>query len=253
MPNKITFTQFCSILNSDKPSTGFEALRASGQIKQFPVLQNLIGCPQNPKWHPEGNVWIHTMMVIDNAAIVKDEVSEEFKLTYMFAALLHDIGKPNTTVLPECTARGHAEVGARLAIEFMSRFTDKEEMIGDVESLVRLHMHPGQLYKSKARENSWRRLHKKFRLDLLGFLHKADAAGRTGRYIEDVNETFESCMKYFAKFNEPVIIPIVQGKDLITAGLKPGPQFNKLLKKAFQLQMEGMEDFEEIIKALGLE
>ena len=253
LPKDSVFEEFCTLLTqAKKPSIGFEFLRTSGWIIHFPELNNLIACPQNPVWHPEGDVWIHTMMVIDNAAILKNKVPEELQLAYMFGALLHDIGKPATTVLPECTAHGHAEHGSKLAIEFMSRLTDDKILINQVESLVKFHMHPGQLFRSEAKESSWKRLHKKCRLDVMACLHKADSAGRTGVDLNDTNKASEKCLEYFALFGKTEIKAIVQGRDLIAIGLKPGRHFDKILKQAYELQIGGMNDVDEILQAMEL-
>jgi len=231
---------------------GLTFMRNSGWIKHFPELESLIDCPQNPEWHPEGDVWNHTLMVIDNAASLKHNVPEELRMAYMLGALLHDIGKPATTVLPECTAHGHAEHGAKLAIDFMTRITGDKDLISNVEALVKLHMHPGQLFRSEAKESSWKRLHNKLRLDVLAWLHKADSAGRTGRSIDDVNQVSERCLEYFTNFGESKIAPIVQGRHLVEMGMSPGRHFRSILDQAYELQIEGINDVGEILEALKL-
>ena len=252
-PKERIFDEFCKLLlKAEKPSAGFEFLRACGWIAHFPELKNLIDCPQNPVWHPEGDVWIHTMMVLDNAAKLRHNISEDLKLSYMFGALLHDIGKPDTTVLPKCTAHGHAGVGAELSKVFMNRITDNKTLIENVEAIVRLHMLPGQLFRSGAKSPAWRRLHNKFRLDVLGWISKADSSGRTGRSIEDVHETSEKCFEVFELLGERAIEPIVKGRDLIAMGMKPGPEFKAILNEAYELQIDGMNDVNEILEKLKL-
>ena len=253
LPKERVFDEFSKLLlKAEKPSIGFEFLRACGWIVHFPELENLIDCPQNPVWHPEGDVWIHTMMVIDNAAKLRSNISEDLRLSYMFGALLHDIGKPDTTVLPKCTAHGHAQVGAELSKVFMNRITDNKTLIENVEAIVRLHMLPGQLSNSGARKPAWRRLHNKFRLDILGWISKADSSGRTGRSIEDVHKPSEKCFEVFELLGEQVIEPIVKGRDLIEMGMKPGPAFKAILNKAYELQIDGMDDVNEILEKLNL-
>lgn len=253
LPKERVFDEFCKLLlKAEKPSIGLEFLRASNWLIHFPELYNLIDCPQNPKWHPEGDVWIHTMMVFDNAAKLKHNLPEELQLTYMFGALLHDIGKPDTTVLPLCTAHGHDRVGAELSKVFMGRLTNDKKLIDNVESIVRLHMRPGQLHNSNAKDNSWKRLHNKYRLDVLGWISKADSSGRTGRSINDVHKVSEKCFDYFSKLGDTEIAPLVMGRDLIALGMEPGPNFKILLDKAYELQIDGMDDTAEILKALNL-
>ena len=253
LPGERVFEEFCKLLlKAEKPSLGFEFLRESAWIVHFPELNNLIDCPQNPDWHPEGDVWVHTMMVLDNAAKLRKHLPEELKLAYMFGALLHDIGKPDTTVLPLCTAHGHDAVGADLSLVFMKRLTNNSRLIEHVEQIVKLHMIPGQLYRSDSKVASWKRLHNKFRLDVLGWISKADSSGRTGRSIKDVHEVSEKCFKLFSEFGEKVIEPIVKGRHLIALGMKPGPDFSVVLSKAYELQLEGMDDVSEILNALGI-
>ena len=121
----------------------------------------------------------------------------------MFGALLHDIGKPSTTVLPLCTAHGHDAVGAELAVIFMNRLTNNKTLIEQVSQIVRLHMNPGQLHRAKAKDAAWwKRLHNKFRLDVLGWVSKADSCGRTGYSLADVHEVWEQCFSYFSAFGK---------------------------------------------------
>ena len=253
LPKERVFEEFSKLLlKADKPSMGLEFLRDCGWIVHFPELKNLDGCPQNPVWHPEGDVWVHTMMVVDNAALLRDQVPEDWRLAYMFGALLHDIGKPDTTVLPRCTAHGHDRVGAELSIEFMHRLTDDKRLIDRVERIVRLHMRPGQLFRSKAKGPAWRKVHNQLRLDILGWMAMADSAGRTGRSIKDVNEGAEKCFTYFEKLGAKRIPPLVLGRDLIAAGMKPGPAFKEILANAYELQMNGMDKVEEILEQLAV-
>ena len=254
LPNERVFEEFSKLLlKAEKPSLGFEFLKESGWIIHFPELKDLIDCPQNPEWHPEGDVWVHTMMVIDNAAQLRKNLPEDLQLAYMFGALLHDIGKPATTVLPLCTAHGHAEVGAELSLDFMKRLTNSSKLIADVEHIVRLHMRPGQLFRSTAKPASWKRLHNSFRLDVLGWISKADSSGRTGRSIEDVHEVSERCFELFDEFGTTAIEPIVKGRHLLSLGLTPGPEFKVILDKAYELQLEGMTEIPEILEELELQ
>ena len=105
------------LLKADKPSMGLQFLRDCGWLKHFPELNDLIGCPQNPIWHPEGDVWVHTCMVIDQAAKLRDQLpNSDWRLAFMFGALLHDVGKPSTTT-PDLRAYGHDAAGVPIAEE----------------------------------------------------------------------------------------------------------------------------------------
>lgn len=237
------------LLKAEKPSIGLEFLKASGWLKHFPELHNLVGCLQNPIWHPEGDVWIHTCMVLDNAAKLRPLIPEEWQLPYMFGALLHDVGKPSTTT-PELTAYGHDVAGIPLAETFLRRITNNKSLIDRVSLIVGLHMRAGQLFGSKAKESAWKRLHNKCRLDILGWQSKADSAGRTGRnVILDSHKVSEMCFELFEKFGEEEIQPLIFGRDLIALGLKPSEKFGVILDDCYEKQLDG-DSREEIL--LGL-
>lgn len=254
LPRERVMEEFTKLLlKADKPSMGLEFLRDCGWLIHFPELFDLIGCQQNPEWHPEGDVWVHTMMVLDNAAALRHLVPEELRLTFMFGALLHDIGKPATTT-SDLRSNGHDTYGATLVPAFMDRLTNETKLIENVQKIVELHMLPGQLQKSNAKLSAWKRLHNKFRLDILGFQSKADSNGRTGRNLLDRHEPSELCFQFCEEFGLAEnggenIKPLVQGRDLIQLGLKPSAQFGILLAEAYELQLEGF-DKETIIKTI---
>jgi len=88
-------------------------------------------------------------------------------------------------------------------------------------------------------------------LDVLGWTSKADSSGRTGRSIEDVHETSEKCFQIFELLGARGIEPIVKGRELIARGIKPGPAFKAILNEAYELQIEGMNDVNEILEKLN--
>ncbi len=140
---KNIFTEIQShLLEDNKPSLYLEELSRGELIGSYPLvmLKDLQKTEQSPKHHPEGNVWNHTMLVIDQAAIVKEQSSEPG--VFMWAALLHDIGKPGTTKLRKgrITSYDHDIAGAGLAVKFLKEFTDNDIFIGKVAELVRWHM-----------------------------------------------------------------------------------------------------------------
>lgn len=237
------------LLKAEKPSIGLGFLKDSGWLIHFPELNDLIGCPQNPIWHPEGDVWIHTKMVLDNAAKLRSQIPEDWKLAYMFGALLHDVGKPSTTT-PDLKAYGHDEAGIEISEAFLNRITNDKDLISKVTTIVELHMRPGQLFRSKAKEPAWKRLHNKCRLDVLGWQSKADSAGRTGRdVVLDVHETSEKCFELFEKFGETKIEPLVLGRDLIALGINPSKEFKWILDSCYEKQLDGFTK-EQIIASI---
>lgn len=240
LPKERVFVEWEKLLlKAEKPSIGLDFLQDSGWLVHFPELKDLIGCPQNPKWHPEGDVWIHTKMVLDNAAKLRHLIPNKWKLAYMFGALLHDVGKPSTTT-PDLKAHGHDAAGIKISETFLNRITNDKDLINKVTTIVGLHMRPGQLFSSNAKDAAWKRLHNKCRLDILGWQSKADSAGRTGRNVLlDKHETSETCFKLFKKFGETKIKPIISGKDLIALGLKPSKHFKYILDECYEKQLDG--------------
>ncbi|WP_313339730.1 HDIG domain-containing metalloprotein [Sedimentibacter sp.] len=130
------------LLMGEKPSEFFENIVDVPLMQKHPfhMLYNLTKAEQSPVHHPEGNVWNHTMLVIDNAA--KEKHKSKNQKVFMWAALLHDIGKPDTTKIRKgkITSYDHERVGAVLAHEFLSEFITDELFIKNVTALIRWHM-----------------------------------------------------------------------------------------------------------------
>jgi tRNA nucleotidyltransferase (CCA-adding enzyme) len=132
-----------ALLEDDKPSVYLNELEKKGILSlsyPFKMLTDLIKIEQSPVHHPEGNVWIHTLMVVDEAAKKKD--LSEHKRAFMWAALLHDIGKAPTTKLRKgkLTSYDHDKVGQKMAVDFLKEFTEDKDLIKRVSVLVRWHM-----------------------------------------------------------------------------------------------------------------
>lgn len=131
-----------SILLNEQPSIFLNSIVNTKIFKEHPfyMLYKLKETEQSPVHHPEGNVWNHTMLVVDEAARLKDKSRDE--KVFMWAALLHDIGKAETTKNKrgKITAYNHESVGAELCIKFLQEFTTDDEFIKNVVGLVRWHM-----------------------------------------------------------------------------------------------------------------
>lgn len=131
------------LLKDHKPSEYFNDKLTTGifyETYPFTLLGDLIKIEQEPKHHPEGNVWIHTLLVVDECARVRTK-SEDARI-FMWAALLHDLGKAPTTSIRKgkITAYDHDKVGKELSIEFLEACTDDSKFIEKVSKLVRWHM-----------------------------------------------------------------------------------------------------------------
>lgn len=148
--NKELFQKIDTHLLQDvKPSEYLEKLDDSS-LAEFPfsMLERLKSTQQSPQHHPEGNVWNHTMLVVDEAAIRKSQSSSE--RVFQWAALLHDIGKPETTRVRKgkITAYGHEKLGAQLAEKFLNTFEESQDFINHVCALIRWHMQVLHVVKS---------------------------------------------------------------------------------------------------------
>lgn len=130
------------LLQDVKPSNYLQEIYGDPLFLQYPfdMLHKLKNTMQSPKYHPEGNVWNHTLLVIDEAAKVKQKSKNP--TIFMWAAILHDIGKASTTKSKKgkITSYGHDKVGAMLAQEFLSQFVDDNDFIHEVCELIRYHM-----------------------------------------------------------------------------------------------------------------
>ena len=252
------------LLKSDTPSVGLEFLRDSGWIVHFPELQDLIGCEQHPEWHPEGDVWVHSLHTVDSAAWVRDnaDLPPEWVEPFMFGTLCHDVGKPSTTVTPQMvsedlfpkerlfTAWGHDRAGMPIVETFLRRMTNSKKLIEKTTAIVGEHMQPFNLWQGEARKAGWKRLHNRVRLDVLGWMCKCDSCGSPFVSIGDPDlehETSKVCFDHFSEFGVDPIKPILMGRHLVEAGIKPGPHFKDALAAAFDAQMEGESDLDKLL------
>lgn len=189
---KIEFFQLINkhIVEDEKPSKFFNNLNATDLINEYPfsMISKLKKTEQSPKYHPEGNVWNHTMLVIDEAAKVKRKSSDH--RAFMWAALLHDIGKPDTTRnrKGKITSYDHDKVGAILAKEFLEYFTDDEIFIQKVVNLVFYHMHILYVVKNLAFSDI-KEMKKKVKTTDIALLGLCDRLGRLNvdRKLEEEN------------------------------------------------------------------
>jgi len=130
------------LLLDKKPSDYLGGILSLPELSSYPLelLGRLKDTKQSPQYHPEGSVWNHTLMVVDEAARVKNRSS--YPDAFMWAALLHDIGKPSTTRIRKgkITSYNHDKEGARLAELFLTEFTQDNALISHVCMLIRYHM-----------------------------------------------------------------------------------------------------------------
>ena len=211
---------------------GLDLLDQSGLLQNIlPEVSRMHGCEQPPQFHPEGDVYVHTRLML---SLLPAEISPLLALS----VLLHDIGKPVTYSFDEVDQRirfnGHDQVGAEMATEIMTRLRFSNEEIDTVVEAIRNHMvfkdtpnmRPAKLRRFMGRQN--------FPLELE--LHRVDCLGSHGDL-----QTYDLLANKQKEFeNEPIIPPpLLTGRDLIALGLKPGPRFGEILEAIQTAQLDG--------------
>lgn len=232
------------ILLGKEPSRGLHFLRACGWLRFFPELEALAGCPQDPVWHPEGDVFVHTAHVMD--AFARARIGEEWEdLVVGFACLCHDFGKPATTFFTDGRWRspGHEEAGVEPARAFLARMTNQQKLADEIAPLVREHLRPISLYKEGASAAAIRRLARRTeRIDRLVRVCRADHGGRPPLPPEfPAGDWLLERAAALALEKEPPR-KIVLGRHLVALGLEPGVGFGPLIEACFEAQLDGVFD-----------
>ncbi len=244
LPKERVYAEFVKLLlKSPKPSVGFELMRELAVLDYFPELQAIIGTPQDKKWHPEGDVWVHTMLCVD---VMAGELGRDTKqnLKHMFATLCHDFGKATATTVEDGRIRaiGHEHTGVELAKSFMLRLTNEHSFIESILPLVEHHLKPSQFYVAKSKDKAIRKLATKVNIEELVTVAKADFLGRTtpeallGKY--EAGEWLLKKAQHLKVENRP-LDNLLQGRDLMELELIPSPKFKKILNAVYALQIEG--------------
>lgn len=242
-----------ALLKAARPSVFFKGIRKMDQLEPwFPEVSALIGVQQPPQCHPEGDVWEHTMCVIDEAAKLRDQAS--WPLAFMLAALAHDFGKPATTDLIDGRWRafGHENEGVAIACAFIRRLTSERKLASYVESMVKLHMRPNAIAGCAKRAKSFNHLFDSSVSpeDLL-LISKADYLGCGGTSEESYAQTQEILRGRLADYRTLMARPYVTGADLIEAGLEPGPKFTEALAYAHKMRLAGIGKDRVLESTLG--
>ncbi len=241
-----------ALLSAPTPSVFFEQLRKMDQLScWFPEVTALIGVEQDPSFHPEGDVWTHTMTVLDEAAKLRPEAKQP--LPFMLSALCHDFGKPFTTefINGKIHAYHHETEGLGPTSALIDRLTSERRLKKYVLNMVELHMRPNLLITRKSGEKAYM---KTFDLscepeDLL-LLAKADFLGcglGTGNYA-DHDRILRSM---YLQYQELISRPYVTGADLVAAGVTPGMDFSEALEFAHKTRLAGVPKEESLRQTLG--
>jgi len=223
--------EFCKILLSPNRLQGFDLLDQSGLLRMIlPEMEQLKGCDQPADFHPEGDVFVHTRLMI---SLLPEKVS----LPLVLSVLFHDLGKPATRVVDE-TGRirfnGHEGVSTEMSLRIMQRLRFSNEVIDAVLPAVRLHMSFKDV--PNMRIATLKRMMARPTFDDELELHRVDCLGSHG--MLDNHALLIAKREEFSK--EPLIpSPLLTGEDLITLGWKPSPKFAEILQSVQTLQLEG--------------
>ena len=235
------------LLKPRRPSIGFALALDLGVIgRLFPELAALVGCPQEPEWHPEGDVWVHTLLVIDETRKRLDALTYPEQVTLMLGAVCHDLGKPPTTAFVDGRIRSleHEEEGVPPAIALLDRLNVHSlhgyDVRRQVLGLVANHLKPGMFHKAvpPAGDGAFRRLAQKVDLELLARVAKADCEGRGGGFDCSAMDWFLERARALGVEHAPPA-PLVKGRHLLELGVKPGPAVGEVLKQVYERQLEG--------------
>ena len=247
------FDELCkALLKAERPSVFFRLLAETDHLKEFfPEVGQTRGVPQNPVYHPEGDVFEHTMLVLDCAAALRDQA--EWPLGFMLAALCHDLGKFNATEIREdgkITAYAHPMTGVPLTETQLGRLTSHVKLSRYVTNMVALHMRPNALANCRSKKKKTRML---FDASVCPFdlilLSRADASGKTDAPYNMDN--WEFLLERLEDYKQVMQRPMVTGQDLVNAGFKPGENFKGLLQRARELHFSGLEKQRVLRQLLG--
>jgi tRNA nucleotidyltransferase (CCA-adding enzyme) len=234
------------LLRAARPSIGLCYARDLEIVARlFPELEALAGCEQEPEWHPEGDVWAHTLFVVDRARAMIDDLSHACQAALMLGALCHDMGKPLTTEYVDGRIRSyeHEPLGVEPAAAFLDRLNvnslDGFDVRAQVLGIVAHHLKPGAFYKARdsVTDGAFRRLAQKVDLELLARAAKADCTGRTPLFDCSAMDWFLDRARALGVEHEPPG-PLVLGRHLLALGMTPGPEVGRILKEIYERQLD---------------
>jgi tRNA nucleotidyltransferase/poly(A) polymerase len=272
---------FKILVSSSQPSQGLEELFKLGALRQlFPELYNLTLCIQDSIFHPERDiyghhtVWAHTLIAVDQAKRLASrfQLSEQRTLALVLAALVHDVGKSETSEWEfkkgrmVITSNGHDIASAKIVKKTFNRlriFTwNGYNLRKMIPLLIKCHHRASELWQNRKviTKKAFNRLAADVEgeIELMVYLDAADRAGRTENPVQELDREGRWLLKKFEELNisKETIKPLIMGRDLINLGVSPGPPMGKLLKTLYQMQLDnefetkdkGLEKAKELIK-----
>jgi tRNA nucleotidyltransferase (CCA-adding enzyme) len=257
------------LLEAARPSLGLEWLdRLNVTPQLFPEVEALKGVPQEEEWHPEGDVFTHTLLVCDRARELIDDLDYPRRVTVMLAALSHDFGKPSTTEFAEgrVRSRGHDEAGVAPTHAFLDRlkiFTlDGYDVRAQAVALVREHLKPGEFYRTREEvtDGAFRRLARRCELELLYRVAKADSLGRNAPWVPRERWFTSEAQEWFIARALALSVEkgpppaLLLGRHLLEMGLRPSPLVGRVQRAVYELQLDNrvrtLEEAREAARAL---
>ena len=241
------------LLAAARPSVGLQWLdRLNVTPQLFPELDALKGVPQEEEWHPEGDVFVHTLLVCDRARELVDDLDYPRRVTVMLAALCHDFGKPSTTEFVEgrTRSRGHDEAGVAPTLALLDRlklFTlDGYDVRAQAIALVREHLKPGEFYRKREEvtDGAFRRLARRCELELLYRVAKADSLGRNAPWVAREKWFTADAQEWFIERARALSLEkgpppaLLLGRHLLEMGLKPSPLFGEIQRAVYEMQLD---------------
>jgi tRNA nucleotidyltransferase (CCA-adding enzyme) len=235
------------LLQARRPSIGFALMREWGLLEAVaPELIPLIGTPQDPEWHPEGDVWVHTLLALDQAVPLLEGLDTPRALAIMLGTLAHDLGKPGTTEMRDGRLRsyGHEEAGLPATEALLDRWNlhrlQGYDVRAQVLGLVGNHLKPGQFYDDRERvsDGAIRRLARKCEPSLLYRVARADCLGRTGDFPPVAMEWFLERVRQLEVAERPPA-PLLQGRHVLELGIAPGPEVGRIVRAVYERQLDG--------------
>jgi tRNA nucleotidyltransferase (CCA-adding enzyme) len=231
------------LLKGKTISRGLNFLRETTWLRFFPELEALVDCPQDPEWHPEGDVWVHTLHCMD--AFAKKRINDAWEdLVVGFGVLCHDLGKPLTTITDKNSrirSPKHESKGEIPTRSFLERMTQQKDLHDQVVPLVRRHLAPRALYNDQASDTAIRRLARQVvRIDRLVRVAEADMTGRPPKSAEFPEGKWLLARAEELRVKDAAPEPIVLGRHLIERGMQPGASFGPILEECFEAQLDGV-------------
>lgn len=233
-----------------RPSIGLHAARQLCVTeKLWPEIDSLAGCPQNPSVHPEGDVFIHTGLVLDEARKLIDDLPRPKQLAVMLGALCHDLGKSVTTTLEngKIRAAGHEAASVALTEKFLDRlklFTfDGYDVRKQTLALVKHHALPHRWGRARnagetITDGMFRRLALEVEPDLLYRVARADCLGRTSDFKPEFEEWFLARVRELG-IEHQAPAALLLGRHVLALGLPPGPRIGEITRAVYERQLDG--------------